>query len=57
MDTSDHGLSHTLKGPGAVANGFTGTKMRWWVLSSFSFEDEYTRGYKYPHRYKYIGLR
>jgi hypothetical protein len=29
MDMSDDGLSHALKCPGVVANGFTGTKMRW----------------------------
>ena len=27
MDTSCHGLSHLVKGPGAVANGFTGVKI------------------------------
>jgi hypothetical protein len=26
-------------------------------LSSFSFKDEYTRGFKCPHKYKYMGLK
>jgi hypothetical protein len=29
VDTSDHGLSQTLKSPRVVANGFTGIKMNW----------------------------
>jgi hypothetical protein len=28
MDTSDHGLTPPLKGPGVLANGLTDTKIR-----------------------------
>jgi len=34
MDSSDHGMSHPVKGPGTVANGVTGTKN---VLVKFLF--------------------
>jgi len=43
MDISDHGLSDTFTDPGAVVNGLTDLKTRWWRVSSFSIATEYTR--------------
>ena len=33
------------------------SNMRWWNVSSFSLEAEYTKVFKCPHRYKSAGLR
>jgi hypothetical protein len=46
----DHGLPHRFKGPGAVAIGLKGIKMRWWDVSSFSRGAEYTAVFKCPSR-------
>jgi len=43
VDTSDRWLSHNFTVPGADTNGLTSLKTRWWSVSSFSIETEYTR--------------
>ena len=56
MDTSDRGLSHTFINPGAVANGLTGLKTRFWSVFSISVVTEYTRALSLPTRIKPEGL-
>jgi len=50
MDTSDHGLSHPLKGPGAVTKVSKSLKMHWWSSSLFWNGAQYARVSKCAHR-------
>jgi hypothetical protein len=45
LDKSDHGLSHTLKGPGADVNGLTGIKKRWSDVSPYSIVAKCSKGF------------